>query len=382
MMGDPVDEAIAAAQAQAFAAKKAAPNVVPLRGIASIPSGPVCEPLASFLDAGDAPVWVIQEIIQQSYVYALTAPTNHGKTAVSMVIALAVASGQAFVGRKVRPGRVLILCGENQDGFRLRLIATLRQMEIDVADLAGRVWVLSHTTGLAYILEQIKKDAETMGELSLVLVDTSVSFFTGDNENDNQQAYAHARDLRELSLLPGKPAVIVNCHPSSSAGKDMTRESCVPRGGSAFLNEIDTNLFVWSDGQTAEMHWIRKKRGPDFAPILWEFRESSVEWHGESVPAVVAVPITEEREKQIRDKKMEAECRFMYAMLRTPRGTIREWCLDAGFVLRTGANAGGPHVSFGHRVLERLKEYKLAERTRREGWVLTEKGKGEARAIE
>jgi hypothetical protein len=162
----------------------------------------------------------------------------------------------------------------------------------------------------------------------------------------------------------------------------MTRESCVPRGGSAFLNEIDTNLFVWSDGQTAEMHWIRKKRGPDFAPILWEFRESIVEWHGESVPAVVAVPITEEREKQIRDKKMEAECRFMYAMLRTPRGTIREWCLDAGFVLRTGANAGGPHVSLGHRVLERLKEYKLAERTRREGWVLTEKGKGEARAIE
>ena len=88
MMGDPVDEAIAAAQSQAFAAKKAAPNVVPLRGIASIPSGPVCEPLASFLDAGDAPVWVIQEIIQQSYVYSLTAPTNHGKTAVSMVIAL------------------------------------------------------------------------------------------------------------------------------------------------------------------------------------------------------------------------------------------------------------------------------------------------------
>jgi Mn-dependent DtxR family transcriptional regulator len=33
------------------------------------------------------------------------------------------------------------------------------------------------------------------------------------------------------------------------------------------------------------------------------------------------------------------------------------------------------------RTLERLKEYKLAERSKRDGWVLTPKGKEEAKDI-
>lgn len=78
-----------------------------------------------------------------------------------------------------------------------------------------------------------------MGALSLVLVDTSVASSPATMEDDDNQAYVHAAALRELSLLPGKPAVLVNCHPASGAAKDMSRDSCVPRGGSAFLNEID-----------------------------------------------------------------------------------------------------------------------------------------------
>jgi len=382
-MTDPVDDAIAKAQANAFQAVPAGgAKVTPIRsGIASIPDGPVCQAVDAFLNDGDAPEWVVAGILQTNYVYALTAPTNHGKTAVSLVMALCVAAGRLFAGRQVKQGNVLILCGENQDGFRLRMLATMESLEISLNDIRHRVWVLPQSTGLAYLLEQIKKDADTMGDLALVLVDTSVSFFTGDNENDNQQAYSHARDLRELSLLPGKPSVLVNCHPSSGAGKDMTRESCVPRGGSAFLNEIDTNLTVWSEGETAELHWMRKKRGPDFAPVLFEYKAINVEQHGQAVPTVVALHIDEEREKRLREQRKEAECRLMYEMYRNPNGTIREWAMDAGFMIRSGKAAGGPHVSFTARTLERLKEYKLAERSRRDGWVLTKAGKEEAKDI-
>jgi hypothetical protein len=182
-------------------------------------------------------------------------------------------------------------------------------------------------------LDQIKADAESMGELTMVLVDTSVSFFSGDNENDNQQAYDHARYLRALSMLPGKPAVVVNCHPSASAGKDHSRESFVPRGGSAFMNEIDTNLTVWSEGGNAEFHWMAKKRGPDFSPILFEYKELSIRQHGVAVPTVVAVHIDEDREKEIRLKRKQYENRLLYVMLRNPDGTIREWAYEAGFTI-------------------------------------------------
>jgi hypothetical protein len=261
---------------------------------------------------------------------------------------------------------VLILCGENQDGFRLRMLATMESLGITLADIRGKVFVLPQSTGLEFLLEQIKKDAVAMGDLTFVLVDTSVSFFTGDNENDNQQAYAHARALRELTLLPGKPACVVNCHPASGASKDLTRDSCVPRGGSAFLNEIDTNLSVWAEGECAEFHWMRKKRGPDFSPILFEYR---------------AEHIDEEREKEIRTHKKEHEARLMFAMYANPNGTLRDWAADAGFTIKTGRYAGMPHMSMTARTLERLKEYKLAERSRRDGWVLTKQGKEEAKDI-
>ena len=351
--------------------------MTPIRGsLAAVPAGPVCVTAAEFLAATEAPEWVIHGIMQSNYVYALTAPTNHGKTAVSLVMALAVAAGKSFCGLPTSLGRVLILCGENQDGFRLRMLATMTSLDIGLADLAGRLFVLPQANGLAFLLEQIKKDAERMGALTLVLVDTSVAFFSGDDENHNQQAYEHARYLRELSMLPGKPAVLVNCHPSASAGKDHSRESCIPRGGSAFLNEIDTNLTVWSEGETAELHWMRKKRGPDFSPILFEYRATNIEQHGAQVPTVVAHHIDEEREKHLRTKKKEAESRLMFEMYNNPSGTLRDWARDAGFVIRSGKLEGQAHLSFTARCLERLKEYKLAERSRRDGWILTARGKG------
>lgn len=381
-MADPIDDAIAEAQKAAFRSATVPANVVAIRGgIASIPSGTVCCAVDSFLAETEAPVWVVAGIVQSNYVYAVTAPTNHGKTAVTLVMALCVASGIPFAGLPVTRGNVLILCGENQDGFRLRMLATMNSLGITLDDVRGRVWVLPQSTGLCYLLEQIKKDAEAMGDLTMVLVDTSVAFFGGDNENDNQQAYSHARDLRELSMLPGKPSVVVNCHPAAGAGKDMTRESCVPRGGSAFMNEIDTNLTVWSEGETAEFHWMRKKRGPDFSPILFEYRAVNIVQHEQNVPTVVAHHIDEQREKDLRRNRKEAECRLMHAMYAAPNGTIREWALDAGFVIKTGRLAGQAHVSFTARTLERLKEYKLAERSRRDGWVLTKTGKEEAKDI-
>ena len=382
MMADPIDDAIAEAQKAAFRSATAPANVVAIRGgIASVPSGPVCCSVDSFLADTEAPVWVVGGIIQSNYVYSVTAPTNHGKTAVTLVMALCVAAGIAFAGLPVTRGKVLILCGENQAGFRLRMLATMNSLGITMDDVRGRVWVLAQSTGLCYLLEQIKKDAEAMGELTMVLVDTSVAFFGGDNENDNQQAYSHARDLRELSMLPGKPSVVVNCHPAAGAGKDMTRESCVPRGGSAFMNEIDTNLTVWSEGDTAEFHWMRKKRGPDFSPILFEYRAVNIVQHEQNVPTVVAHHIDEQREKDLRRNKKEAECRLLLAMYNTPNGTIREWALDAGFTIKTGRLAGQAHVSFTVRTMERLKEYKLLERSRRDGWILTKAGKEEAKDI-
>ena len=69
-------------------------------------------------------------------------------------------------------------------------------------------------------------------------VDTSATFFELENENDNAQMAAHARLMRSLTTLPGGPVVLVACHPTKSAADD----NMIPRGGGAFLAEIDRIL--------------------------------------------------------------------------------------------------------------------------------------------
>lgn len=371
MMPDPIDgDPLALAQAAALAG---ASKVRPIRPELAAAPDTRCVSAEQFLADVEEPHWVVEGIVQRGYLYALTAPTNHGKTAVSLLLAMCVATGQPFAGCPVQQGNVLILCGENQDGFRLRMLATLDSMGLIPQDIAGRCWVYPQAGGLETILDGIRSDAQSMGDLALVLVDTSVSFFSGADENDNVQAVSHALALRNLTRLPGSPSVIANCHPTGSAAK----EACVPRGGSAFLNEVDTNLTVWADGETAELHWTRKKRGPDFDPLLFEYKAKTLEQFGRKVPSVVAVPIDEDREREIFKRKHEDENRVLYEMLRNKDWTFAHMAEVCGFVSSTGK----PLKSRVHRTLGRLLDAQLVKKNGRRGWHLTGAGEKEAQSI-
>ena len=71
--------------------------------------------------------------------------------------------------------------------------------------------------------------------LALIIGDTAASYFPGDDENSNVQAGNYGRTLRTLTSCPGNPAVVVLSHPTKNAAHD----NLIPRGGGAFLNELD-----------------------------------------------------------------------------------------------------------------------------------------------
>lgn len=105
---------------------------------------------------------------------------------------------------------------------------------------------------------------------SLVIVDTAPAFSPVKEELNNTQQGDWARTLRLLTELPGHPAVVALCHPK----KDADRSNLLPRGGGAFLNEIDGNLTLWSEeqGEQATLHWHGKIRGPEFNPLTFRLR--------------------------------------------------------------------------------------------------------------
>lgn len=337
---------------------------------AAEPKGNLLVPVENWLKDVSAPQWVVEGIVQQGYLYAVTAITNHGKTAITLLLGMCVASGRKFCGKDIRKGGVLILCGENPDGFRTRLRATLAAMELDETAIAGRAVVLHQALPLRMYLDDIKAEAKALGiEYNLVLVDTHASYFTGDDEDSNIQARDAAMDLRELTELPGRPAVLANCHPTKSA----THDSLLPRGGGAFLNEIDANLTVWAEGETAVLHWQRKKRGPDFDPLPFEFHGTNVDEAGVQVPTVVAWPISEVRAVELKRERRERENRILRALYDAPTGTIRQWVAACGW-------DPAKNISRVMRGLEKLKEAGLVE-WHRGDYALTARGKKEAAEI-
>src|SRR3990167_3835769 len=129
------------------------------------------------------------------------------------------------------------------------------------------VHFVSGAPRLSEIAERITTEATAGGhDLALVVVDTSAATFEGDDENSNVHAIEHAKRMRSLTLLRGGPTVLVLTHPTKRA----TADDLIPRGGGAFLAEIDGNLCARKSDSAVEVHWAGKFRGMDFAPMMFQ----------------------------------------------------------------------------------------------------------------
>lgn len=322
---------------------------------------------AEFVHALRPLEYTIAPILPRGSIHALTALTNHGKTAISLTACVAAALGVPCGSLTFpRPQKGLILCGENVNGFRARMLATLELLGAEPADLDGVVRVVPQALGLHDHLERIKDEGAKLGAVDWVNVDTSAAYFSYEREDDNVQALAHARDMRELSRMDGEPGVLVNCHPT----KNATSDALLPRGGSAFLNEIDGNLTCWLDGQVSTLSWQRKIRSDDFDPIPFEIERRVVTWSGVEFATVVARPMAEARVQELAQRNVEDENKLLWAMAREPTASIDHWRGLCGLASKSKV----------HRLLTRLAEDKLTRKYRGR-WVLTEAGKKESEGI-
>jgi AAA domain len=76
---------------------------------------------AEFIAGFVPPDYIVDGLLQQSYIYTLTGPTGSGKTAITLRLAASVALGIIFAGHETKKLRVLYLAAENPDDASLDL---------------------------------------------------------------------------------------------------------------------------------------------------------------------------------------------------------------------------------------------------------------------
>jgi hypothetical protein len=328
-----------------------------------------------FVAGFEPPDYAIDGLVQRRYLYSFTANTGHGKTAVALLLTLLKALGLKLADREIDPGHVLYFAGENPDDVRARWIALCERVGADPDTL--NVHFLPGTGKLSDIAPRIEKEVRELGHpISLIIIDTSIAYFDGDEENNNIQAVAHARRMRGLLQLPGGPCIIVLCHPIKNASKD----NLLPRGGGAFLNEVDGNLTCWNDDGVVKLHHLGKFRGPDFAPITFQLETVTSprlrDSKGRSMPTVIAKALSEAEERKAVDRSRDDEDALLLALSEHPRASFAGLAVALGWLTSKGENKAKVR-----RCADKLKKEKLVTADRRGALLLTEKGEAEVKEI-
>jgi hypothetical protein len=172
------------------------------------------------------------------------------------------------------------------------------------------------------------------------------------------------------------PTVLVTCHPTKTPNMD----NLLPRGGGAFLAEVDGNLVCIKDAatMTVELTTHGKFRGPDFAPFSFKLvagkSEKLVDSKGRSIWSIYAAPISNEDVEAIKQDGRSDEDDVLHAMLDQPGKSL----LELAKILNWRNTHGEPNKQKVHRVMLKLKQAKLVEQDRDDCYLLKPKGKAEA----
>jgi hypothetical protein len=276
--------------------------------------------------------YTLDGILPSGYLYGLTAKQGSGKTAFMIAAALAVAPGREdILGCALERGRVAYVTIENPVDFKMKLAVNCYVHNISYDEVESRIAIIDGRDTPEQIFDGLSLDAEANGGFQLVCFDTFQAGFAAANAgafNDNEAVLKYVSRLRQLTLLPGSPSVLVAFHPTKNAGEG----ELIPYGGGATFNEIDGNLTLWKEGHVKLYH--NRLRGPEFEPRFFRIEKLScpdiADKQGRQILLPVMRPSTEADAAEREKNEGNLDLALLRAMAADPDGTQLEWALAIG----------------------------------------------------
>ena len=226
--------------------------------------------------------YLVKGLIPRGGLTVVWGPPKCGKSFWTFDVAMHVARGEPYRGRRVQDGVVVYLALEGGNGFRARIEAYRRTHNIDDAPfylMTERTdLVKDHEALIAAIRAQIPGDMP-----ALVVIDTLNRSLAGsESKDEDMAAYIRAADaIREAFDC----AVVIVHH----CGVDGSR----PRGHTSLTGAADAQHAVSRDGAdniVVTVEWMKDGPEGDVIVSRLEHVDLGADTDGESVSSCVVVP--------------------------------------------------------------------------------------------
>lgn len=237
------------------------------------------------LNAGD----FVQGLLVSTSLIVVYGKHSSGKTFFTTTLALHVAAGKSFVGRRVDQGGVIYCVMEGGVGFQNRVAAWrdhhgLENFNVPFVAISDHLNMLDADTNLDHFIAAVHAiKAQMTVPLRLIVIDTLARALSTGNENNPDDMGALVMNADRLRRETGAAVLFVH-----HAGKDESRGA---RGHSSLPAAVDTEIEVTNDNG-ARLASVLKQRDLDSGasfPFSLQTIELGFNPYGEPVSTCLVV---------------------------------------------------------------------------------------------
>lgn len=227
--------------------------------------------------------WLVKHTVPAESIGVMFGGSGTFKSFIAIDLALHVAHGLPWLGKKTRQGKVLFVAAEGGSGLWRRIVAWHREHRLSYKDV--HVYVLPVALDLGVDSSRVQ---EAMGLLDvrpdLVVIDTLSQTFAGE-ENSAAEISGYLRELGLWFRNAWLASVLVVHH----TGHQATER---PRGSSAIRSNVDFMFGVFRDEKEmlATVECAKQKDGELFDPTTFSLKvvELAHDEDGDAITSLVA----------------------------------------------------------------------------------------------